>query len=475
MKRNLKYWIFVPILLGLLLICLQRAKVWYDDAGHWHVARSISEGRGYCYLLDSETGDCDPYSAYITMGPAAALPGAWAMNLFGTDIEVVRWVTLAFTLGFVWIFFALIRRFLGERKAFWACLLIGGNIQFLVYGAEFLGEPFMLFYLFAGIYCLERWRAAGKQGLAWLALTALCWLLAIQSKEYIVMPLGFTLMGAVALRALQQKWTEFKALFGLGLGLLVGIGLIFLLRFGSLQEMGHYLGLRASYSSEFFAFSFTEPLRYLLFKPLILLGTLALGIRWYFRREEREGFLLLFQSFLLLFFLISEGYDRLGYILIFIPAIYLSEFCLALWKKLQAKGGFPIGRILFSLVFVGLFVQSSLFIFPSITEDLYSLKNFGNGPEEALCHQLNPQKHLKIFTYDQQLLPFLPEGIDFRLCPQIPANAAQCRPLNLAKGEIFLAGPYAFTEYSHCFQGQMPRFQLLFGQNSEYVAYGLEN
>lgn len=421
--------------------------IWYDDAGHFIVVRHFVETGTLAYPLNSQTLQSDPDSPFITMGPAVNYPAKIWMQLFGTKMIAARWLIVLFTLAFLVVFWAMSKSLLGEKKAFWALLLVGGNIQLLTYGAEFLGELPMLLWLFLGLWGLVKVIEAEQPRWGLLVSVPMALLLSIGSKEYILATVGLGLVAGWVQLLLQKKKVQAWSFFGIGLAVLLGYVGSHLARAGSFAGMLNYFSDRASYGSEFFALDFKESLRFVLFKPLILLGAIALGIRIRLRKEPADLFLGLFWAGQWILFLVSAGYDRFGFQLLFIPAIYLAEFMAAGWERIRGMEWRWLWGSLFVLVFLAIFTQNTFPVF--IGRALHPEKI--NTHEKCVVQWLQANGQDQIFTFDQQLVPFLPPEIDFRLSELVPSQVDLESTLQMRyerrPGEVFVEGEYGRTEY----------------------------
>src|SRR3989338_337438 len=86
MKRWWSYLVVGALLGGGLIVSVFYSPIWYDDAGHFLVAREVARGNGMCYPLDSEGAKCIEDSPFVTMGPVQAYPlGGWMM-VFGQSM-----------------------------------------------------------------------------------------------------------------------------------------------------------------------------------------------------------------------------------------------------------------------------------------------------------------------------------------------------------------------------------------------------
>lgn len=421
--------------------------IWYDDTGHWRVVKHFAETGQLCYPLDGQGENCDPESMFITLGPAVQVPASIWMKIFGTSMATARAFILPFSLLLLGIFLALARELTGKKKALWAGLLIAGNIQLLTYGSQFLGEVPMLFWLFLGLWFQVRWLKGGE-GQANHFLGALVgFLTALACKESILMPLGAGMLLFMVTSLFRRDWA--KAVGVAFQGILLGLAWVALIYSRVLEgkDFWDFWELRSGYGKEFFALEFTESLRFLLFKPLIWLGMAALLLKMQVRRDPRDWFLGLVFLAQLIFFLLSRGYDRFGFQLIFIPAIYLSEFVVFAVDWIQKKKNmrllWQVGGI---IVFLVVFTQQS---FPLLAQRLLDPASVNAG-EKCLGEELNRLGILDVFTYDEQIVTFLPSGANYRLEPMVHVNADLCKPLELRLGEYLVAGEYARTEFPNC-------------------------
>jgi 4-amino-4-deoxy-L-arabinose transferase-like glycosyltransferase len=429
---------------GLLLVSAFFSPVWYDDAGHFIVLRELlAEGRT-CYPADPGMGICNPDSPFITMGPALNYPlGSW-MGWLGIDMMVARILMVLLSLEALFAFFVLARTRISDRKVVWALVLVMGNIQLLTYGAEVLGEVPMLGWLFLGMALSLR---AMEEGKTWMGVLAgLSWGLAMLTKAYLAAPLALALLLWMVWGSIRGEWKRVLATFVQGL---IAGGLLLAWQWydsGSWAELLNWLEQRGSYRSEFMVFNWGETLRFLLFKPVIVLGSIALLVKVRIRKSSADRFLLVFHFCHVLFFLASAGYDRFGFQLMFIPAIYLAEFLAAAWKRLgeMRKWRLPL-RFAFVVLVWAVGSQQALYLLAQ-----RALGPEPNWAEKTVSLRLQERDVQAVFTYDQQLIPFLGEEIAFRLPNVVPSNAGACESLNLRRGEWFLAGEYARTEYQDC-------------------------
>lgn len=467
MSLNQKYALLFGVFGCLLVIAALYAPIWYDDAGHYIVIRELIGEGVACYPVELNRGECDPNSPFITMGPALNYPlGSW-MRILGTSMLAGRSLMVLLSLQSLLAFLLLARRLVQPAKAFWAVALVIGNIQLVTYGAEILGEVPMLGWLFLGLAFQLRWWANRRTGA--LVLATLAYLLAILTKEYIAAPLALGMAGWITMAWLTRQRAQAFGLLAQGLAITLALLAYHWVQAGSWEALVAWFRDRGSYGAEFLRFDLLESFRFLLFKPLIALGTLALFTKVYFRRTSQDIVLACFHLSHLLFFLFSAGYDRFGFQLLFIPAIYLSEFIWLAWNRLGRHPQYPrLLRGAFGLFFLLLFTQRTLPTFAGmLTQHPPS-----NAAEHALVQLLQKHRVSRLFTYDQQVIPFLSDGYEFRLCRTVPSNAGQCQPLVLRSKEWLVAGPYARTEFGACWpQAELLPVDSTGTDDSRYVLY----
>ena len=435
----------------MLLISAIYSPVWYDDAGHFLVAKSATEGSEICYPLNSE-GLCEANSPFITMGPVLSLPISIWLRLFGADMFTARILMLILSLGFAFVFFRL-AKFLGDEiKALIAVGIISLNIQFLTYGAEVLGEVPMMAAIFLGVLCLLKWQSSGKWFFAFAGLVA--FLVAVSIKEYALLPISLSILFWWIL-AIHRKG---KHIFILGLAWALLAACLFLILHGGFRGTMAYLEARKSYGSEFLAFNFPLSLKFLAFKPLFWLGTIALILKWRVKQRPADFVLLSVHLAWLIFFMLSDGYDRFGMLLLFIPAIYLADFGPYLWKEAGRRKSQRIWkRAALLLIAIAVFAQKTPLIFANRIANPEMI----NFEERAIAEEIAQYPDKVIFVFDQQIIPFFHKTTKWQAVSFVPSNSAACTDFSfLEKCELLVAGPYAFTEYDNCIPWQ--HFQSIF-------------
>lgn len=411
--------------------------VWYDDACHYLTGYTLAttgiEG------FPNTPHQADTHSLFITVGPAVNYPLAGLMCLLSADMLVARAGMVLYS-AVALLLLGLLGRLLFRYRAAaaWAVLLLGVNVQFLTYGSQYLGEGGVVLGLLAGSYGLLLWHQSGRAGWWLLGLLGFWW--AILSKEYVAAPLGLALLAYTG----HYLWHRLPGRRGLVLMcLLLPLASVvyYTLRFDSWVQLTDYWALKSRYSEEFWVWNWPVTLHFLAGKPLIWLGTAALTVRVRIQRRERDMWLLLVQTMLLLWYLAGIGYDRFGMLLLPIPALYVAEWLAAIWRRLAQ---YPVqwGRTWRMAV---LALAAGLFFAQRTPLLLLGLQPMNE--QEDNC-PLSDKKVGPYFTYDLQVVPHLMNTCgDWRL-PVYPPSSWQMEPkLQLKPGETLLYGPYAETEY----------------------------
>ena len=455
LNNYLKYLLLGGFLIAMLGISVRYSPIWYDDAGHYIVAKHYNDTGVMGYPVFRFQEDEEDFrkrseeSPFVTMGPTLSYPGAYLLSVFGLKMIPLRILIAFLTLVFLFVFWGLARSMIGEKKAFWALLLVGGNIQLLTYGAEFLGETPMLLGLFGGFWALKKQLEGGKVNPFLLVFAVGSFLFAILTKEYIMATIGVGLLLSFFWFIKKSRKPGVITFLIVGSGVLVGYLIFHFFRVGSYENGVNWFIDRLSYSSEFFAFDFVESLRFLAFKPLILLGLIALIVKIAVRREPWDTVMGIFFGGQLILFLLSAGYDRFGFQLLFVPAIYLAEFASAAWDRLGDRKGKWILRTLFSVVFIGLFTQQTIPVFANRILHPERI----NQHEKCVAKWLVHNEKTHVFTFDQTLVPFLPANIQYRLPDMVPSQAVLLSRRNrlnkyfLTNNEVFVEGEYGRTNY----------------------------
>jgi Dolichyl-phosphate-mannose-protein mannosyltransferase len=438
------YLIVGALLLGGLIVSALYAPVWYDDAGHFLVAREVARGHGMCYPVASEEAACISDSPFITMGPVQAYPLGWWMRCLGESMLSGRLFMILLSLGTAFALFRLGKALTSSAKALIAVGLLAVNIQFITYGAEVLGEVPMMGLILGGLGFLLRWERGGASWNAGVGL--IFWCLAVGIKEYAMLPTGLSLVIWLLIRLISRE----KPLKIFALGIAYALALVLTLALIHGVHVLAYLQARQSYGSEFLAFNLGLSLKFLLFKPLFWLGMGAMVLKWRVKQRGADALILSVQAAWLVFFLLSAGYDRFGFLLLFLPAIYVAEFVPYLWQEAARKREWAwpkrIGLIVIGLV---VFAQQTYWVFGKrmLQPELV------NGAERAAAAWVEGYYGQAIFTMDQQLIPFLSEGQAWGLTGYVPSQkddfALPRYFFHLPAHTTFAAGPYAFTEYQN--------------------------
>ena len=320
-----------------------------------------------------------------------------------------------------------------------------------------------------------KWQADGKLWQAGLGILA--WLLAVGIKEYAILPLSLALFLWWIFGLLAKKGKAWN-LFLLGLVWAFALFIWMLALHKGLSGYLDYLQMRQSYGSEFLAFEWANSLKFLALKPLFWLGTAAILLKLKIKRRKEELLMLALQLGWLVFFLLSAGYDRFGFLLLFIPAIYLAEFAPYLWKE---AGRMPKWKILkhTGLILLGLVIFSQQ-TFPKFAQRMLQPETI-NAAEKEMASQLKLLPKGKVMLFDQQLVPFLDTSVDWELVAFVPSFAIDLDNLDFSMPQMpnaydmLVAGPYAFTEYDKwiewgaikpIYNGKMAEKWIIFGRKT---------
>ncbi len=449
------------------LIPLFGSDIWYDDACHFLVLKGLVTTGVEAFPINAH--QYNPYSLFITVGPAVNYPAALILQLTGVQMWAARLFIWVHSLVVLFVLAKIVSQFSRNKTAdLWAVILLGLNIQFLVYGSQYLGEMPAILGLLIGIYFQHRWLNQ-RQIIDFVGVIA-GWQFAVLSKEYMAVPVGMSLftffiaeiISWIRTPAIQPPGypavdsNRFYRIIGLaiqGILLPVGILIYYWLRFDSRAAFENYFQHRLSYGSEFWVWELEWSVWFLISKPVAILGTLALAIRVWAKRLTTDIFSLHVQGWLLFFFLASAGYDRFGLLLLPVAAMYLSEWVAAGFRKL-----FSPWKRLPAWAITGILLLSFLLISGRTSWQLiyYIHQIYTNGANADEKHILydwakkHPNPTQPLMLYDLPLVLFLPDSVGFQL-PQWPPCAATLEnPTELP----VIAGIFANDYYSHTFAHQ---------------------
>lgn len=386
-----------------VLLCFAfRSPVWYDDSCHYLAVKSLSE-------TGIEAFGGNPFSTFVTVGPAVNYPCSWFMKTLGISMLHARLFMIFYAiLALIGIYFLTINVYNDSRNAktiaVWAVGLTAFTIQFSVYGSQVLGEvPAMAWMAFGMISMDKRPVFAG----ICFGLSGLC-------KEYVAAPL----LALLLYHAYKISWK--KAVMAGNIAFVV-VALYYVYRFGNAENIASYWAEKVDYRSEFLALSFTESLRFLLSKPLVVLGTVALIYR-------SPGNILVFQLALIILFLMSAGYDRFGLWLVPGAAIGIAPY---MRYFISEK------RIIISTTLLIAFVQTTPY---KLVKYMFEEPN----TDEKKIAEWAGNKRL--FTYELPLAIFC-ENVKL---PSYPPAVSHLEPApKISKNEYFVSGPYSHTEYKN--------------------------
>jgi 4-amino-4-deoxy-L-arabinose transferase-like glycosyltransferase len=337
--------------------------------------------------------------------------------------------------------YVLARELTSAPKAAWAILLLAATPQWSVYGAQLLGEVPMLGALCLGLWGLVRllWQ---RGSLPWNGLLA--WVgfsVAVLCKAYVLLPIGLVLLCVCAWAVVQRRQLVLAVLL-VGMGVGVAVALHWALRFQSWGVFSAFWQQNTAYTSaEFVALHTATAAGFLLTKPILLLGTLALLVRGSIQRVAAIRVTALLQALLLLLFLVSAGYDRFGLWLAPLACVFFAEWVVAVWRRIDVpwQRHRRMKLVTWASVILLLAWQRTLWLprwwpEPNLAERQMALQ---------LANATEP-----IGTLELALVPFLSSNAHV-LLPAITPAAARQQPtaLQLPPSARFIAGPYYHTEY----------------------------
>lgn len=418
------------------------APVWYDEGCHYAALRAFSTDGPFTFVIDSALRTVDNASLLATVGLAVNAPCALFCSVLERyDIFSAR--VFIFLFGLTLLYFTNRISDIFKQASFLSVLLFGLSIQFLTYGAQYLGEIPALTYLAAGAFFL--FQGIKKRSIYNVFAAAFFFNLSILSKEYIAAPLGLALLFSF-FYALKRKSSS--SLYFLFVGALLPLGamIYYSHSFAHLNAFRDFWTLKSNYQSEFWNGLNFNAVYFILGKPLIFIGFISLLYRFYLNRSEILFFLLIFHCLLIFFFLTSAGYDRFGLWLLWIPALFAGKILLQIYHWM-----INFISVQYKPIFSTIYVSLCLLIFTQRTFPIAiaRLSEPRNLAEKKVIDKIINARAPSIFTYELTLLPFLiKNNIKYRIEKLPPACKKVAPPLTLRSDEIFIASDYALTEFN---------------------------
>ncbi|GIV43828.1 MAG: hypothetical protein KatS3mg035_0951 [Bacteroidia bacterium] len=430
-----KYLVSYFLVLGLLILCSRLSPFWYDDTGHSLVVYQLYQTGIWAFPTEYPyLSDYDCFSTMISIGPVLHYPASWFISITDWDFHYLRFY-MAFLNAFLpFCIYTISKDFFPPRSALWAAVLSILNVQFWIYGSQYLGEIILIQWILWGIYF--QWLTLIKQKkIIYLCLSQIFFYLAILTKEYIALPLGLYLFFAwIYWSIIHKKWLN--ALLLQGVLLPVAPLLFYYIHFQDFISFQKYWELKKDYQSEFLYLN-TEPLLFLIKKPLILIGYVTMIIKWLIKKRKEDFLLGILQTLFLVFFLISKGFDRFGFLLFPIASLYVSEWLPFLWN------------FVFKTLFLKIiFVATSLVLFAQNLVNPFYWESQWKKNEylKLLAYKIQTSNIPSFFTYEIELIPYL-KNLSIRTSSIPPVSSHRIK--EKIKENYFLIGEYAQTEYSN--------------------------
>ncbi len=430
--KTLILWFIVFALLCLTSLI---TPYWYDDTGHSLVVYQLFKTGLWAFPKEyPNITDYELHSTMISVGPALHYPTSWFILIFGWNFYYLKLVMVFINSFFVLIFYKFSQDFFHNRSYIFALIIGILNVQFMIYGSQYLGEVVMSQWILWGIYCQFLVLFKNKSRF-YFVVSQLCFYAAILTKEYVALPLGLYLVFTwIYLSYYQKKWLN--PLLFQGLTLPIASIVFYYLEFQNFTDFLHYWNLKKDYQAEFLSYSL-EPFYFILKKPVILLGFMAMLTKLLIKRKSEDIFFTIFQTLLMFFFLLSKGFDRLGWILIPISALYLSEWIQFLWNFI-AKTSFQ--KMILGIILLLFFSQNAV--------NPYYWKSKWNKKEtlKLLASKIQSSYIEQIFTYEVEIIPYL-DNVSIKTTGVPPVSSKRIQ--TELKEKYFLVGEYAKTEYQN--------------------------
>lgn len=425
-------WVIVLILLSLASLI---TPYWYDDTGHSLVVYQLYKTGLWAFPKEyPNLTEYEINSTMISIGPALHYPASWVISILGWNFYYLKLYVVLINSFWVFIIYKFSKDFFHNHSPIFALILSIFNVQFMVYGSQYIGEVVMSLWILWGIYCQFLVIFKNKPPY-FFVVSQICFYAAILTKEYIALPLGLYLFFSwIYWSYYQKKWLN--PLLFQGLTLPIASLVFYYLHFHNITDFFLYWNLKKDYQAEFLHLSL-EPFYFILKKPVILLGFIAILIKVLIKKKSWDIFLIIFQTLLIIFFLLSKGYDRLGWILIPISAFYLSEWVQFLWNFV-AKTSFQKGVL--GLILLIIFSQNAVNLF------YWKVQWNKNQNLKLLASKIQSFHIDHFFTYEVEIIPYL-ENISIKTTSIPPVSSLRIQ--TQLKEKYFLVGEYAKTEYQN--------------------------
>ena len=438
-NKDLRNFLFLYFSCSILLVGTGLVvPYWYDDVCHSLVVYQLYMNGVWGYPLEyPQILHYDPHSTIISVGPVLHYLATGFCKIFGWSFEHLRIFISIINAFLPCATYHFAKTFFNPKSAFFSAILLIINLQFLVYGSQYLGEVFLFHLLFWGIY-FQLIALKNSQN-TYFIVSQIFFYAAILTKEYIALPLGLYLFFAWLFYTYKTK-KFFNPLFIQGIMLPLISFFYYFYHFDNLQDFLSYWEIKRDYQAEFLSWSL-QPLYFVLKKPLILFGSTLILLKIFIKKNEHDIFIGIFQLVLLFFFLLSKGFDRFGFLLIPLSCLYCAEWLPFFWNFITKKSY----QLIF-FMFLGLFIAQNT-INPLYWFNQYQKKN----QLIELARKIDNTGIEIFFTYELEIIPYLKRSqIQTTSIPPV----SHLRIKNKIQEPFFLVGPYAQTEYQNTWNYQ---------------------
>lgn len=442
--RYLRVLFFVSVCFFILCsykLIFLNTQLHYDEAGNYLPAWNWVKHKQYAFTVQNRKV-FSRTSSFITIGPYVGYSLIPFVNLLGTRWHLARvWIWIHAVILLTLLYFITQRHFNQKIAILTVCILTFNSV-FITYSTRIAGEIPAYTSFLLGFWAYKQ--GSKKKDLFWYLLAAISFQISILSKEYFAVLIGLTLL---FFWLYIDKRQNTPALW-LGITLPSGVILYYFLQFRSISMIEEYFAQRQIYNIEFFAFQ-DDALKWVLTKPLILIGYALHSIRCYIRKERTDVFLWIFQTLYLFLFLISIGFERFGVGLLIIPSVYIAEFLIGMSEVPAISKTY---RHMLYIIIAAVITQKSPVLLWKV-------------PLQTTTLSLNEYRNRIIHTSELSIIPLLVE-YPYHLPVYPPARFKERNygkkyvkevQEQYLKADILILGEYAFTEYKDVYDKTLIR------------------
>ena len=239
------FWLAASLFFLLNILTIHDGHNWGDDFGQY-----IQHGKNIIYGR--------PYASHIMVEPWVVVPPGFPVvlapfiKIFGINFKILKLLNVAAWQGFVWVFYPILRRRLGEEAALLSALVLLSSPYFFIFKQNVLSDVVFVFFISLAMLALTKYNEFSKAGKARPANFSLGAALFFMLYSFLIRSAGIFLFIAAAFYIL-LKSKDKKPVLLIFLMFLIGVSVD---SWVGVSGVGHYIESVRSPPGEWAVFAY---------------------------------------------------------------------------------------------------------------------------------------------------------------------------------------------------------------------------